>query len=66
MKTIIFTNWNPMRYLRLIFGLIALVIGIADNEYMLILAAAFILITAIFNVGCCGAAGCTIPQKKQP
>ena len=63
MKRIILTNWNIMRILRLIFGVVALVQGIMQSESLLMVAGVFILSTAIFNVGCCGAAGCSVPQK---
>lgn len=64
--TDLLTGWNIMRIIRLIFGSGALVQGIPAQNNVLIIMGALLLVQGIFNVGCCGAAGCatTSPTKK--
>ena len=67
MKTIL-NNWSVMRGLRLVIGIIALVQSIIQKDIALGIIAAFLLVTAIANVGCCGSNGCTVNfnnQKKE-
>ena len=64
MKQIILSNWNFMRFLRLGLG-IAIIIQstLAGNWTMGILGLLFTAMP-VFNIGCCGSAGCTTPVKK--
>ena len=67
MKTIL-NNWSVMRGLRLVISVIALVQSIIQKDTMLGIIAAFLLVTAITNVGCCGSNGCTVnfnTRKKE-
>ena len=67
MKTIL-NNWSALRGLRLVLGVIALVQSIIQKDTMLGIIAAFLLVTAITNVGCCGSNGCTVnfnTRKKE-
>ena len=67
MKTIL-NNWSVMRGLRLVIGVIALVQSIIQKDIMLDIIAAFLLVTAIANVGCCGSNGCAVnfnTRKKE-
>ena len=67
MKTIL-NNWSVMRGLRFVIGVIALVQSILQKDIMLGIIAAFLLVTAIANVGCCGSNGCTVnfnTRKKE-
>ena len=66
-KTIL-NNWSVMRGLRLVIGVIALVQSIIQKDITLGIIAAFLLVTAIANVGCCGSNGCTVnfnTKKKE-
>ena len=56
----ILNNWSIMRRLRLVIGLIALVQSIIQKDLALGIIAGFLLLTAIANVGCCGANGCAV------
>lgn len=63
MKAIL-NNWSIMRGLRLILGIAALVQAIIQKDITLGLLAAFLLLTAIANIGCCGANGCAVNYKQ--
>jgi hypothetical protein len=64
MKQAIFSNWNFMRFLRLGLG-IAIIIqsATAGNWTMGILGLVFTAMP-VFNIGCCGTAGCATTVKK--
>ena len=67
MKTIL-NNWSVMRGLRLAIGIIALVQSIIQKDITLGIIAAFLLVTAITNVGCCGSNGFAVnfnTRKKE-
>ncbi len=59
MKTI-FNNWNLMRGLRLALGIFALVQAFIQRDITVGLLAGFLLLTAIANIGCCGASPCAV------
>ena len=54
-----FKSWDFMRLLRLVIGVIALVQSIYTKDFILGIAAFIIGGMALFNVGCCGANGCS-------
>lgn len=63
MKTIkqaLFSNWHFMRWLRLIFGVFFMVQALQMHDWLVGTIAGFFLITAIANVGCCGAGNCAV------
>ena len=60
----ILNNWSVMRGLRLVIGIIALVQSIIQKDITLGIIAAFLLVTAIANVGCCGSNGCAVNFNK--
>ena len=64
MKNIL-ANWNFMRALRLILGIIILVQGIQANEFMYAIAGLLLSGMAIANIGCCGVGGCNVPYRKR-
>lgn len=64
MKTIL-RNWTLMRCLRLVIGIVALVQALWQKDVLLGLMSGFLLVTAIANVGCCGANGCAVSYKPQ-
>lgn len=57
------TNWDAMRWLRLVIAVMFLFAAISRNEPFAYAAAVFFGFQAIWNVGCCGAA-CAAPQKR--
>jgi hypothetical protein len=58
MKKII-QGWNIMRLLRLVLGIIILVQGINQKEYVFAFVGALFVVLSIANIGCCGSQACT-------
>lgn len=63
MKTYL-QNWNFIRAVRLVLGIVILVQGIMAKEYMYGMAGLLLSGMAIANIGCCGTAGCSVPSRK--
>jgi len=63
----IFSNWNFMRALRMILGIIIVVQGIQASEFMYAIAGILLSGMAIANIGCCGVGGvmCPIVERKK-
>lgn len=59
------TGWNVFRFIRLLIGLAALVQGIAQKEVLVLAAGSWVLFGALFNLGCCGRGGCSVPTSTQ-
>lgn len=60
----IFSGWHFMRWLRLLVGGYALWQSIEMSDWMLAVAGVFLLVMAVFNIGCCGAGGCSIQASR--
>jgi hypothetical protein len=58
-------GWNVFRIIRLLIGIAALVQGIIQKEGLVLVAGSWILLGALFNRGCCGSGGCTVPTSNQ-
>ncbi len=50
------TNWDAMRWLRLVIAMLFLFAGISRSDPFAYAAALFFGFQALWNVGCCGAA----------
>ena len=66
MKQTILSNWTLMRFLRLAMGIAILVQGIIVKDMMFAFAGIIFTAMPVFNVGCCGSAGCAAPPAKDP
>lgn len=64
MKQSIVSNWNFFRFLRLVIGVAIIVQGILAKDIMFSIAGLFFTGMAVFNIGCCGTGGCSVPIKK--
>ena len=65
MKEAIFTNRTFPRLLRLIIGIAILVQAFISKDTLFGLAGLLFTSMAFFNMGCCGAGGCSAtPNKK--
>jgi len=64
MKGMITENWNLMRVLRLVLGIIIIFQGFAASDFVLGLLGLLFSAMALFNMGCCGVSGCSVPVKK--
>lgn len=63
MKNVL-SNWNFMRALRLILGVIIIVQGFQQKEFMYAFAGVLLSGMALANIGCCGVGGCQVPTRK--
>ena len=61
--TSILQNWHFSRILRAVFAVYAIAEAARTGQQMLYFIGGLFAFQAIFNVGCCGAAGCAPPQK---
>lgn len=57
-------DWNFMRGLRLVLGIIFLMQAIEMRDIITGLIAIFFLFQAVTNTGCCGYNGCAVPVNK--
>lgn len=64
MKKAILTNWDLIRFLRLMLGLAIVVQAVALKDTFLGAAGVLFSIMAVFNIGTCGTAGCVTPGKR--
>lgn len=65
MKQTIFTNWNFMRFLRLGLGFAVLVQAAMAKDVTFVILGLLFTSMPVFNIGCCGANGCYVPQTKK-
>jgi hypothetical protein len=63
-KQTLFTGWHFMRWIRLVFAIFFVVQAIQMHNILIGVAGGFFLFTALTNTGCCGAANCAAPVKK--
>ncbi|MFZ1369086.1 MAG: hypothetical protein WAR78_01815 [Ferruginibacter sp.] len=66
MKQTIFSNWTLMRFLRLGMGVAILVQAVMAKDLLFAIAGIIFTAMPVFNIGCCGTAGCAVPPKKEP
>ena len=64
MKTILTTGWHFMRIVRLVLGITWMIFAYIQHDGLIGVAGGFLIFTALFNYGCCGANGCAVPQGK--
>ncbi|MBK6640656.1 MAG: hypothetical protein KBH11_01160 [Bacteroidia bacterium] len=62
--SLLISNWNLMRVVRFIIGIIILIEGINSRQWIPGIVGGIFLIQAILNVGCCGSEGCNVPESK--
>lgn len=60
----ILTNWNFMRFLRLGLGIAIIVQAVMAKDWTMGILGALFISMPVFNIGCCGTAGCATPVKK--
>jgi hypothetical protein len=64
MKKIVFQQWHFMRWVRLGLGIAIIVQAAMVKDWTVTILGAMFAAMAIFNVGCCGAGGCSMPEMK--
>lgn len=60
----LFQNWNFMRGLRLLLGVIVLIQSILTKDILMGGMSVFLIATSVFNFGCCGSGGCGVNSIK--
>ena len=63
MKQLLFTNWNTMRWVRLVFALFLFSQAYTTGQWFFVAFGLFFLFQVIFNLGC-SQSGCAIPNTK--
>ncbi|MBS1747788.1 MAG: hypothetical protein JST21_16610 [Bacteroidetes bacterium] len=63
-KQLIFTGWSFRRLLYLVMGILLTVQAFREHDPIVGMLAAFILLMAIGNLGCCGPLGCQLLSNK--
>lgn len=58
MKNRIIGRWNLMRLIRLALGIFIVIQGIVTHEWIFAIMGGLFALMPLFNIGCCGAAGC--------
>lgn len=61
----LFTQWTPMRWVRLVLSIIILGQAILSGDRVLGFAGTALLILAIANVGCCCGVSCSTASYKK-
>ncbi len=64
MKYTILENWNLMRFMRLLIGIIIAIQAIQTLEILPGLLASFFIYQSLTNTGCCANNACSIPLKE--
>jgi len=64
MKERLLHNWDFARGLRAVLALVFLAAAISNREPVAYAAAAFFGMQAVFNIGCCGAACVSAPERN--
>lgn len=57
-------NWSFMRWLRLGLGIAIIAQSVVLHDVTASLIGIMLAGMAIFNVGCCGTAGCRVPAQR--
>ena len=55
-----------MRFMRLAMGIAILVQAVIAKDIGFAIAGILFTALPVFNIGCCGTAGCAVPSKKEP
>ena len=66
MKQLIFSNWGVFRVVRLVMGIAIIVQSFLFKDILLGIAGILFTAMALFNMGCCGVNGCSVPVQKKP
>lgn len=59
------TNWNAMRVLRLLLGVIIIVQGVSNREALYFVLGGLLVLMALAGAGCCGATGCAVDTRRR-
>ncbi|WP_127125143.1 hypothetical protein [Pseudoflavitalea rhizosphaerae] len=66
MKTLLTTNWNLMRVVRLVTGIAGVIYGLISHELLLGIAGIVLVLLGLFNAGCCcSGSSCSVPRQPR-
>lgn len=60
MKSIVFSNWNFFRIVRLVLGFVIIGQAVVMKDVIFGIAGLLFSVMAILNVACCGVGGCNV------
>ena len=60
----ILSNWNFMRFIRLVLGIAIIVQSVIAKDWTMGIIGVLFTSMPVFNVGCCGSNGCATPVKN--
>ncbi|HLF53260.1 hypothetical protein [Flavobacterium sp.] len=60
----IYTNWNYIRVIRLVLGVIVMIQAVYTKTYLFLIPGILFTGMALFNTSCCGSNGCAIPKSE--
>lgn len=58
-------DWNTMRIMRLLAGAVSTVVGVIENNGILLFLGIFLMIQALLNAGCCCGSSCGSGNSKK-
>lgn len=58
-------NWNIIRFVRLVMGIIITLNGALTHEWMILALGGVFTLTAILNINTCATGNCTAPGAKR-
>lgn len=64
MRSLLLSNWNFMRIIKILIGVYIAYEAIAREEVMIGVLAAILLYQGVFNVSTCGIGGCQVPNRR--
>ena len=59
-----YTNWNYIRVIRLVLGLIVMIQAVYTKNYLFLLPGILFTGMALLNTSFCGSNGCAVPQSE--
>ncbi len=62
--TTLLKNWHFMRILRAGIAIWAITEAVRTGQWILLMPGGIFALQAIFDIGCCGAAGCATPERN--
>lgn len=65
MKDLLLNNWDIIRILRMLIGLVVGGYSIWTGNYFLATLGGLFIIQALFNLSCCGSGGCSTGNHKK-
>lgn len=57
-------NWDFMRFVRLVIGVVITVQGVVVGQWLIVGVGALFTLLPLFNVSTCGTGGCEVPRKR--